>query len=409
MSTDGPTARELMTPNPITLSTDAAVSRALGLMREKGIHEIPVLRNNRLVGLITIESLARRTNLPLTTKVEHLLILPPLVTPQTTFRDIAEQLLANSLRAAPVVGKKGELLGIVSRTDLVRVIPDMPLIAAHLVEEVASPPGLLIQESESCGMLLHQIRLLEEHPLPVVDRKGHLVGAVGVADLSRVLWRPTAGGKKDAERPGNALDVEVGTIMHSPALTVPRGTTTGAAARLMTREKVSSVFVVEDGRPTGVVSQADILGLALGDSVDSEPNVDDVYVQIHGLRASGDPTIITEVDRLVAKSLRHIARNTRPVLLSLHITPHATHRAGDATVQARLDTDDGVFHATETGWNFFASIQQALDDLVAQTRKSRDERRTRRRRNARAGAKDDEDPAVDGELEAKIREATGEP
>jgi CBS domain-containing protein len=399
----------LMTPNPITLSTDAAVSRALGLMREKGIHEIPVLRNNRLVGLITIESLARRTNLPLTTKVEHLLILPPLITPQTTFSEVAEQLLANSLRAAPVVGKKGELLGIVSRTDLVRVLPDLPSISAHLVEEIASPPGLLIQESDSCGMLLHQIRLLEEHPLPVVDRKGHLVGAVGVADLSQVLWRPTAGGKKDAQRPGNALQVEVGTIMNSPALTVPRGTTTGAAARLMTKEKVSSVFVVEGGRPTGVVSQGDLLGLAVGGAVDAGPNVDDVYVQIHGLRASGDPTIITEVDRLVAKSLHHIARNTRPVLLSLHITPHATHRAGDATVQARLDTDDGVFHATETGWNFFASIQQALEDLEAQTRKSKDERRTRRRRSGRAEAKDDEEPASDGELEAKIREATGEP
>lgn len=409
MATDGPTARELMTPNPITLSTDAAVSRALGLMREKGIHEIPVLRNNRLVGLITIESLARRTNLPLSTKVEHLLILPPLVTPQTSYSEVAEQLLANGLRAAPVVGKKGELLGIVSRTDLVRAIPDLPSISSHRVEEVASPPGLIIKESESCGMLLHQIRLLEEHPLPVVDRKGHLVGAVGVADLSRVLWRPTAGGKRDAERPGSALEVEVGTIMHSPALTVPRGTTTGAAARLMTKERVSSVFVVEDGRPTGVVSQGDLLGLAVGGAVDAAPSVDDVYVQIHGLRASGDPTIITEVDRLVAKSLRHIARNTRPVLLSLHITPHATHRAGDATVQARLDTDDGVFHSTETGWNFFASIQQALDDLEAQTRKSRDERRTRRRRSGRVGAREDEEPAADGELEAKIREATGEP
>jgi CBS domain-containing protein len=407
MSTEGPTARELMTPNPITLSTDAAVSRALGLMRQNSIHEIPVLRNNRLVGLITIESLARRTNLPLSTKVEHLLILPPLITPQTPFSELAEQLIATGLRAAPVVGKKGELLGIVSRTDLVRVIPSLPEVAAHLVEEVASPPGLLVLETESCGMLLHQIRLLEEHPLPVIDRKGHLVGAVGVADLSQVLWRPTQGGKKDAERPGNALDVEVAMIMHSPALTVPRGTTTGAAARLMSREKVSSVFVVEDGRPTGVVSQGDLLGLAVGQPMDTAASVDDVYVQIHGLRASGDPTVLTEVDRLVAKALKHIARNTRPVLLSMHITPHATHRAGDATVVVRLHTDDGVYHSTETGWNFFASIQQALDDLVAQTRKARDERRSRRRRSGRAGAKDDGEPAVDGELEAKIREATG--
>jgi CBS domain-containing protein len=407
MPSDRPTAREMMTPKPITLSTDAPLSRALGVMREKGIHELPVLRNNRLVGLITFETIARRTNLPLSTKVEHLLVLPPLVTPTTTYAELAEQLLATGLRAAPVVGKKGELVGIVSRTDLVRVLPEMKDLSAHRVEQIASPPGLLIFEGESCGTLLHQIRLLEEHPLPVIDKKGHLVGAVGVADLGRVLWRPTVGGKKDAARPGNVLNVEVGSIMHSPALTVPPGTTTGEAARLMTREKVSSVFVVEDGRPTGVVSQGDLLGLAIGTPSEDGASVDDVYVQIHGVRASGDPSLLTEIDRLIAKALKHIARNTKPVLLSIHITPHATHRAGDATVQARLHTDHGVFHASETGWNFFASIQQTLDDLVAQTRRDRDERRTLRKRGGRVPAEDDE-TAADGELEAKIRAAAGE-
>ena len=112
----------------------------------------------------------------------------------------------------------------------------------------------------------------------------------------------------------------------------------------------------------------------------------------------------------LAKSLvapHTIARNTRPILLSIHITPHATHRAGDATVQARLHTDHGVYHASETGWNFFASVQQVLDDLVAQTRRARDERRTLRRRGGRVPAEDDE-PAADGDLEAKIRAAAGE-
>ncbi|HEV8049844.1 MAG TPA: CBS domain-containing protein [Thermoplasmata archaeon] len=407
MPGDRPTARDLMTPKPITLSTDAPLSRALGVMRTKGIHELPVLLNNRLVGLITFETIARRTNLPLSTKVEHLLVLPPLVTPTTTYSELAEQLLATGLRAAPVVGKKGELVGIVSRTDLVRAFSGMKDLSAHLVEQVASPPGLLIHESESCGTLLHQIRLLEEHPLPVIDAKGRLVGAVGVADLGRVLWRPTVGGKRDAARPGNVLNVEVGSIMHSPALTVPPGTTTGEAAKLMTREKVSSVFLLERGRPTGVVSQSDLLGLAVGTPGGTDLAVEDVYVQIHGVRASGDPSMLTEIDRLIAKALKHIARNTKPVLLSVHITPHATHRAGDATVQARLHTDRGVFHASETGWNFFASIQQVLDDLVAQTRRDRDERRTLRKRAGRVPAEDDE-PTVDGELEAKIRAAAGE-
>lgn len=407
MPVEGPSARDLMTPKPITISTDAQLSRALGVMRENSIHEVPVLRNNRLVGMVTFESIARRINLPLTTKVEHILVLPPLISPNTTYSEVAEQLLATGLRAAPVVGKKGELLGIISRTDLVRAFPDIAEVSEHLVEEVSSAPGMLIRENASCGTLVHQIRLLEEHPLPVVDRKGKLVGAVGVEDLGRVLWRPMVGGKKDAPHPGNALDIEVGSIMNSPAVTVVHGTKTGAAARLMTKQKVSSVFVVEDGKPTGVVSQTDLLGLAIGTPTEGTQSVEDVYVQIHGLRGSGDPSTLTEIDRLVAKALRHISRNSRPVLLSIHITPLGNHRAGDATVQARLHTDNGVFHASETGWNFFAAVQQTLDDLVAQTRRERDDRRSLKRRS-RKGLSEPDETAADGELEQKLRLASGE-
>ncbi|HKV90266.1 MAG TPA: CBS domain-containing protein, partial [Thermoplasmata archaeon] len=187
MPVEGPNARELMTPRPITVSTDAPLSRALGLMREHSIHEVPVLRNGRLAGMVTFDSLARRINLPLATKVEHLLVLPPLISPSTGYSELAEQLLATGLRAAPVVGKKGELLGIVSRTDLVRAFPKIPEISEHLVEEVSSTPGLLVKETETCGALVHHVRLLEEHPLPVIDRRGRLVGAVGVEDLGRVL------------------------------------------------------------------------------------------------------------------------------------------------------------------------------------------------------------------------------
>ncbi|HKV90307.1 MAG TPA: CBS domain-containing protein [Thermoplasmata archaeon] len=407
MPVEGPSARDLMTPRPITLSTDAPLSRALGIMRDNSIHEVPVLRNNRLVGMVTFESIARRINLPLTTKVEHILVLPPLISLATSYAEVAEQLLATGLRAAPVVGKKGELLGIISRTDLVRAFPDIAEVSEHLVEEVSSSPGLLIRENAPCGSLFHQIRLLEEHPLPVVDRRGKLVGAVGVEDLGRVLWRPMAGGKKDAARPGNALDIEVGSIMNAPAVTVAHGTKTGAAARLMTRQRISSVFVVDDGKPTGVVSQTDLLGLAVGTPTEGTESVEDVYVQIHGLRGSGDPSTLTEIDRLVAKALRHIARNAKPVLLSVHITPQGSHRAGDATVQARLHTDTGVFHASETGWNFFAAVQQTLDDLVAQTRRDREGRRSVRRRAGKGRAEADE-TAVDGELEAKMRVASGE-
>ncbi len=404
MPASWPIASDLMTSKPVTLPHDAHLSEAIGVMRARSFHEIPVLKRSRLAGMITFESIARRTYLPPSTKVEHLLIIPPIVTPGTGYAELSEQLLAAGLRAAPVVGKKGELVGVVSRTDLVRALPGLSSLAEHRVDTISSPIGVWIRETDSCGKLIGQIRLLEEHPLPVVDRKGRLVGAVGVADLGRILWRPVAGGKRDATKGGSVFDVEVGTIMHSPAITVPPQATAGEAARLMSAEKVSSVFIVDKGRPTGVVSQGDLLGLAVRAQVTGRTRSADVYVQITGLRGSNDPGMLTEIDRVVAKGLRHISRHARPSLLSLHFSPHATHRTGDATVEARLHTDRGIFYASNTGWNFFAGLSDLMDELVQQVRRSREEGRHRRRRSPKAI--DTDDSIADPELEGRIRLAT---
>ncbi len=406
-----PSAADLMTSRPVTLPHDAPISRALGLMRTHGFHEIPVLRRSRLVGLLTIESIARRVSRALTTKVEHLLILPPMIVPTATLPEVAEQLLATGLRAAPVVGRRGELLGIVSRTDLVRALPDLPQVAGPNtppVETIAGPAAHIVREDDLCRKLVAQIRSLEEHPFPVVDRRGRLVGAVGVKDLGGVLWRPTTPGKRDAKATRSALDVEVASIMHSPALTVPAGTSAAEAARRMSEENVSSVFVVEDGRPTRVLGQADLLGLVVGRSrpAKGRARVEDVYVEITGLRGSGDPALLAEIDHLVARGLRRVARYVRPTFFSLHVAPHATHRTNDLTVEARLHTDSGIYYASHTGWNLLAGVSGLLDELTAQTMRSREASRDRGRRSRRTREADETEP-VDPDLEERIRVATG--
>jgi len=409
MPTAWPTAADIMTAHPVTLPADAPISQALGLMRTHGFHEIPVLRKSRLIGMITFESIARRSSRSLSTKVEHLLIPPPLVTPAAPFPELAEQLLATGLRAAPVVGRRGELVGVVSRTDLVRALPGLPQLAgadSPTVEAVASPATDVVREDELCRRLLSRVRLLEEHPLPVVDRKGRLVGAVGLADLGQVLWRPVTGGKRDVRANRSALDVKVGSIMHAPPITVPVGMPAMEAARRMTAEKVSSVFVVEGGRPARVLGQSDLLGLVIGRwrRPATKSRLEDVYVEITGLRGSGDPALLAEIDNVVARGLRRVARYVQPTLLTLHFAPHATHRTNDLTVEARLHTNQGIFYASHTGWNLLAGVSGLLEELAGQTRRVREIRRSR---PSRAPADSDETSTGDPELEERIRVATG--
>jgi CBS domain-containing protein/ribosome-associated translation inhibitor RaiA len=402
-----PLAGELMTARPVTLPHDAPISRALGLMRSRNIHEIPILQGRRLLGMITFETIARRSSRSVATKVGHLLVVPPLVTPGSTLPEVAAELLATGLRAAPVVGRRGELLGVISRTDLIRALPGLAGLDHAPVERIGRSASYFVRENDTVRHLFAQIRLLEEHSLPVVDQKGRLVGAVGLEDLGSVLWRPTVGGKLDVQTRGSALDVEVRSIMHTSAFTVTAGSDALDAARIMAREKISSVFVVENGRPTRIVAQTDLLTLVVGITppVHGRGGVEDVYVEVTGLRGSSDPALLADIDHLVAGSLKRIAHHVRPILLSLHLSPHSTHRTSDLTVEARLHTDNGIFYASHTGWNLMAGISGLMEELTSQVQRSQETRRTKGRRRLSKASEDDTE-TVDPELEQKIRSAT---
>jgi ribosome-associated translation inhibitor RaiA len=177
----------------------------------------------------------------------------------------------------------------------------------------------------------------------------------------------------------------------------------------MSREKVSSVFVVEAGHPPRIVGQTDLLGLVvgLGKATSGSGRVEDVYVEITGLRGSGDPGLLAEIDHLVASGLRRIAQHVRPTLLSLHFAPHATHRTSDLTVEARLHTDAGIFYASHTGWNLLAGVSGLLEELAGQTQRVREARR-QRGRGGRSRDADDETTVDDPELERRIQSATGD-
>jgi CBS domain-containing protein len=402
-----PTVADLMNARPVTLPFDAPISEALGVMRTKGFHEIPVLRQSRLAGMITFESLARRVSRSTGTKVGSLLTIAPLITPRLLLPEAAEILLGSGLRGGPVVGPRGELLGVVSRSNLVGALADHPELPAESVGRIGGPASVLIHEDDTVRHLQAQIRLLEEHPLPVVDRKGHLVGAVGVADLASVLWRPDTGGKRDLPQRTRALDVRVASFMRSPAITIPSDSHAADAARTMTKEKVSSVFVVDNNRPTRIVAQADLLGLVVGAARTAKGpgRIEDCYVEVTGLRGSSDPALLADIDHLVAQGLKRIAHHLHPSLFSLHLSPHSTHRTADITVEARLHTDAGIFYASQTGWNLMAGVSGIMEDLTAQVQRDQESRRDRVRTRRRPAV---DETSEDPELERRIRAATGD-
>jgi CBS domain-containing protein len=124
--------------HPVTvLHQGSAVVEAWRVLQRRGIHQAPVLDDTqRLIGMVNerdlltvididgdrvLENLKRRVSDVMTTPVVA-------AVPVTDIRRIAAAMIEGGLSAVPIVSESERIIGIVSRTDVLRaVITDPPL------------------------------------------------------------------------------------------------------------------------------------------------------------------------------------------------------------------------------------------------------------------------------------------
>ncbi|MCB9706919.1 MAG: CBS domain-containing protein [Myxococcales bacterium] len=126
----------LMTSEPLTVHEGQKLSEVHKLFGEHKIHHIPVVSGKRFIGLISSNDLLRvsygdtyaqdpRTVDALLDTMtirevmaEDVLTVPP----TTTIRDAAEQLASGMFHCLPVVDEGGELVGVVTSTDMIKFL-----------------------------------------------------------------------------------------------------------------------------------------------------------------------------------------------------------------------------------------------------------------------------------------------
>jgi len=113
--------REVMTPNPRTVSPDDTIQSAARIMRDEDTGAIPVVENGRPVGMVTDRDIVVRAvadggqvSRPVRDIVTTGVIS---VTPEMSTREANELMSEHQVRRLPVV-ENDQLVGIVSLGDL---------------------------------------------------------------------------------------------------------------------------------------------------------------------------------------------------------------------------------------------------------------------------------------------------
>lgn len=129
---------DVMTRNVVTLTPGQTLRDAINLLRREHIRHLPVVEGQKLVGIVTDRDVKRATpsvlagighgeydNALSTIKVAQLMTREPItVSSRSALKGAVETFINNSVGALPVVDD-GQLVGILTDIDILRVACDL--------------------------------------------------------------------------------------------------------------------------------------------------------------------------------------------------------------------------------------------------------------------------------------------
>ena len=345
---------DLMTEKVYSVECDSKLSETLGLMRKNRVTELVVMRRGKLAGILSYDILLKRMNLPLNAKVESLITLSPRLSPDDSVVTAAEILLSAGLRTAPVTSSDNKLVGIISRTDLVGLIPEYEELAAQSVGSVMSKSPVCVGEGDTIARAKGLMKGLGEPTIPVVNASGRLSGLVDMKEVGSILWSSARRQKRGADPKSRKMEIYIKSVMRPP-VSVPVGTNIGTAIGEMMKNDLENIVVTANEKPVGILSQADLIEL-----IARKTEKESIYVQITGL-AEDDPFVYESIYSIIEKGMKRIARIASPQMFLLHVSQYYPRGSTSKfSIRGRLSTSKKMYYAQSVEWD----IMRATDNLV---------------------------------------------
>lgn len=187
-----------MTRNPLTVTENTTVQEAEELMRKHNIRRLPVVRGEKLVGIVTELDLLRVSPSAATSlsifELNYLLTRlkvkeamaknPHTVTPETTLEEAALLMREKEVGALPVVEKQ-KLVGIITESDIFDAFIDLMGLRK-------TGTRVVIDVEDRIGVLAEVTEIIKAHGVNIIT-----IATLNLPEKSEVVLRLDTPNPKD--------------------------------------------------------------------------------------------------------------------------------------------------------------------------------------------------------------------
>jgi PAS domain S-box-containing protein len=241
--------KDLMVSDVATCDAEQTVAFAATRMADDGISSLIVVDDTGVIGIITekdfLEKVVAKGRSAIDVKVRQVMSSPVVtVSPEMSVLDAGKVAQDRHVKRLPVV-ESGTLVGIVTQTDLIRVLTSYGMW--HDVAEIMTKDIATIQANATVAQAAGVMACRGISGI-VVMQDDKIAGVMTERDL---LKRVVAVGR-------DPTIVRMEEVMTQPAVIIPPHYSVFTASRIMEKMHVRRLLVEDNGWLCGVVTQTDI-------------------------------------------------------------------------------------------------------------------------------------------------------
>jgi CBS domain-containing protein len=253
-----PKTKDIMQCGVVTVESQESIYKAIGILAEKRISGLPVVKEGCLVGMLSEKDVLRSLceNEFLRGSVDEYMTLHVVSFDlEAPLSDIGQTLISSGFRRVSIL-HEGRLAGIITRADLIRHTKYKLLSLA--VSTDSSTYGPLVKDMMQCGLLTVKRKtslyeaadiLASRHitGLPVVDDAMNLVGIITEKDILKALFDPSVTGQV------------VEDLMTEDVVSFTPNDSLFSVSRSLISHDFHRVPILDGRRLVGIISSTDVM------------------------------------------------------------------------------------------------------------------------------------------------------